>query len=58
MKNKDYMYPNIKKCCICGKPYMGYGNNAMPVRSGSCCDECNFKVVIPARINATKGDKK
>ena len=37
-------------CCICGKEYTGYGNNAEPVCSGRCCDECNTKVVIPERF--------
>lgn len=39
-----------KICCICKKPFDGYGNNAEPVCSGSCCDECNMKEVIPARM--------
>jgi hypothetical protein len=30
-------------------PYQG-GNNAEPVNGGRCCDECNFSVVIPARL--------
>lgn len=37
-------------CCICGKEFEGYGNNASPVVDGCCCDECNRNVVIPARI--------
>ena len=36
-------------CCICGKPYDNYGNNAKPFRDGRCCDECDTKVVIPYR---------
>ena len=37
-------------CCICGKRFKGYGNNPDPVKEeGRCCDECNIKVVIPAR---------
>ena len=39
-----------KICCICKKPFDGYGNNAEPVCTGSCCDECNMKEVIPARM--------
>ena len=39
----------VKICSICGKPYMGYGNNAAPINDGRCCDECNGKVVM-ARI--------
>lgn len=38
-----------KKCCICGKEYEGWGNNAWPLAEGECCDECNKKV-IEARI--------
>ena len=41
---------NSKKCCICGKPIEGYGNNAEPVKNGVCCDGCNISVVIPARL--------
>ena len=41
-----------EKCSICGKGYDGYGNNAEPVNSGRCCDDCNATQVIPARILA------
>ena len=39
-----------KKCVICGKEYIGYGNNAEPAAEGRCCDECNWTVVIPERL--------
>ena len=26
------------------------GHNAEPIKIGRCCDECNYKVVLPARI--------
>ena len=39
-------------CCICGEEYEGYGNNAEPYKKGYCCDACNIKFVIPARIAA------
>ena len=40
-------------CCICGEESEGYGNNPEPVRkTGRCCDACNRKFVIPARIEA------
>ena len=42
------------KCVICGKPIKGYGHNAMPIKEGRCCDECNIKVVIPKRIKDIK----
>ncbi len=38
-------------CCICGEEFEGYGNNPDPVKqSGKCCDACNRKFVIPARL--------
>ena len=41
-----------KVCCICGKKFYGYGNNPEPVKSsGYCCDDCNEKYVVPARIH-------
>ena len=44
-------------CCFCGRPFYGYGNNAEPViKNGVCCDECNLKKVIPARIKQLKGE--
>lgn len=39
-----------KKCSICGKEFTGYGNNAYPINNGTCCNECNTNVVIPARL--------
>ena len=50
MKFKLVEAAESKICCICKKPFDGYGNNAEPVCSGSCCDECNMKEVIPARM--------
>lgn len=38
------------KCCICGKDISGHTFNANPVWDGECCEECNWKVVIPERI--------
>lgn len=39
-----------KKCCICGKEFDGFGNNAEPLAHGLCCDECNNTKVLPARF--------
>lgn len=36
-------------CCVCGKTYEGYGNNAYPLANGRCCDECDAKVVEKRR---------
>lgn len=44
-------YYERPKCCICGEEFEGYGNNAEPVKEGTCCDSCNYAVVIPARLN-------
>lgn len=41
-------------CCICGKPYHDYGNNAMPLVKGRCCSECNSKYVMPIRFYIAK----
>ena len=35
-----------KKCVICKQKYSGYGNNAEPLAKGSCCDNCNVKVIV------------
>lgn len=44
-------------CCICGEEEVGYGNNPAPVKeSGECCDACNRKFVIPARLNIVMKD--
>ena len=40
-----------KKCCICGRIFIGHGNNPYPIKdNGECCDVCNTTQVIPARI--------
>lgn len=40
-----------KKCCFCGKELSKHGNDAWPLdENGRCCNECNYKHVIPARI--------
>lgn len=38
-------------CCICGEEIEGYGTNAEPYKKGKCCDACNVKFVLPARMN-------
>ena len=59
---KDYTSDNTQDCCICGKkidamvsPDTGKeiwtkGHNALPVKDGRCCSDCNNKVVVPLRI--------
>lgn len=45
-----------KKCCICEKYFIGYGNNADPIRAGVCCDYCNKEFVLPGRIISRSND--
>ena len=41
----------LGKCVLCKKVYYGYGNNALPLKNGRCCEACNITKVIPARLN-------
>ena len=47
-KTVDYI------CCICVEKIDGFGNNPEPYMSAEngnrCCDECNIRFVIPARL--------
>jgi hypothetical protein len=38
------------KCCFCKKDAGKFGNNALPIMKGRCCDDCNEDFVIPMRI--------
>jgi|TARA_R100001086_G_scaffold183675_1_gene102476 hypothetical protein len=45
------MKNDINRCCLCRSSLNGeYGHNALPVKKGRCCDECNSYIVIPKRI--------
>lgn len=46
-----------KTCSICKKKYSGFGNNAEPVNNKRCCDDCNGRVVIPARLKMHRARK-
>ena len=48
---EEFVDDKSNYCCICNKPFTGYGNNAEPVKSGICCDSCNLDVVIPTRLS-------
>ena len=42
-------------CSICNEEIQAngdwvLGNNAEPINEGRCCDDCNWAVVIPARL--------
>lgn len=49
-----------KECAFCGKEIVGHGNNPAPfTNKGEVCDECNYKYVIPARLeNTSKKESK
>jgi hypothetical protein len=50
-QGKKHAFAKYKVCCICKVGFIGYGNNPSPVKEeGRCCDECNWRVVIPARL--------
>jgi hypothetical protein len=51
-------------CCICrgpidwhttpeGEVYWTHGHNALPVKDGRCCTQCNENKVLPARLGMT-----
>lgn len=50
---------DIETCCICGEPLEGLGNNPAPYKeTGRCCNSCNLKFVIPARLEQWGGENK
>lgn len=61
MKTKEEQFQaklaKAKVCSICYRKYKEWGNNASPVNIGTCCNNCNATVVIPARINSMKTSK-
>jgi len=51
-KNKMLM-----RCVICYNEIKGYGNNAEPIKSGYCCDTCNYLYVLPKRLQMMRDRK-
>lgn len=45
------------KCCICRKEAGKYGNNALPLIDGLCCDDCNIRKVVPARLELLRSQQ-
>lgn len=56
-------------CCICGKPIdvqydldgkmiWDKGHNALPVKDGRCCSECNINKVVPERLRQYEESQK
>lgn len=50
------MEENPKKCKLCKKEIIGYGNNGEPLVKGQVCDDCNKKVIL-ARLVGTRNEK-
>ena len=43
------------RCCICKQRFRGRGHNPEPVATkGKCCDDCNYKFVMPVRLFRAK----
>jgi hypothetical protein len=47
---KDSLCVICKGEIVANKNGWAGGNNAMPVASGKCCDDCNTIVVLAARL--------
>ena len=45
-------------CVICGREYTTVGNNAEPVATGECCNDCNIRYVVPARLKQLREARK
>lgn len=43
-----------KECVICRRKFKEYGNNALPIIEGRCCDYCNNVIVVPFRIRSSQ----
>lgn len=46
---------DVYVCSLCGGVFTGWGNNPWPVDKrdcARCCDLCNAKYVVPARIKS------
>lgn len=52
MKTKTRTYNQAGKCSLCTGTYVNYGNNPEPLKEfhERCCDKCDMKYVIPARM--------
>ena len=51
-QKKMNLYRFNMKCVVCDIKIKDYGHNPDPLNNGKgrCCDTCNIKYVIPARI--------
>jgi hypothetical protein len=44
----------MNTCSICQQDYEGMGNSAEPVNHGRCCDQCDWRIITPIRIEMIK----
>lgn len=49
--------PEVETCGICAVTYQGWGNNPAPFPTERCCEDCNRRYVIPARLVEMSGRK-
>jgi hypothetical protein len=49
-KTCPHITPEAKKCDLCKGDVVGFGHNPWPLEGNCACDECNFKLVMLARI--------
>ena len=50
VENAQLKKDNTQVCHICGKTFIGFGNNPYPdAKDGLCCDDCN-EVVVCMRL--------
>lgn len=50
--------PETFVCCFCGKQFEGKGNSPYPFaeyKTGRCCDDCNYNIVLTERIRRIYG---
>lgn len=51
---RDMYEPHKFICSICNRLVDGFSANAQPINEGRCCHECDWGVVIPARMRRLK----
>jgi hypothetical protein len=45
-------------CSICYRAFTEYGHPATPINGNRCCNACNDKIVIPARIRIQRREER
>jgi hypothetical protein len=53
----DAMLP-VTTCSFCRVTFRGYGHNPSPLLTkGKACDDCNWSIVVKARLQAMAADE-